>query len=244
MPRFKKEKNMRKFGLLLVGNLMLCYAVMAQRPDLPGSLIVDLGVNSWSSAPTDLKLNGFQSKTVNIIYYYDLAIGNRGLTFTPGIGLGLEKYSFEDDKTLTSTVNNSNVRSIAVSNLSAVFPQANSFDKSKLGLNYLDVPLEFRYYTSKDNLSRGFRVALGAKVGVLYSSFTKAKFEDNAADRRMVKDRQDLGFNRFRYGIQGRIGVGGFSIFGYYELSDKFDRAPAGGLDTKTLTLGISLTGF
>lgn len=235
---------MRKFGLLLVGNLMLCYAVMAQRPDLPGSLIVDLGVNSWSSAPTDLKLNGFQSKTVNIVYYYDLAIGSRGLTFTPGIGLGLEKYSFEDDKTLTSTVNNSNERSIAVSNLSAVFPQANSFDKSKLGLNYLDVPLEFRYYTSKDNLSRGFRVALGAKVGVLYSSFTKAKFEDNAADRRMVKDRQDLGFNRFRYGIQGRIGVGGFSIFGYYELSDKFDIAPAGGLDTKTLTLGISLTGF
>jgi hypothetical protein len=235
---------MRKFGLLLVGIIMLSYAAKAQRPDLPGSLIVDLGVNSWSSAPTDLKLNGFQSKTVNIIYYYDLAIGSRGLTFTPGIGLGLEKYSFDGDKTLTSTVNNTNVRSVAVSDLSTVYPQANSFDKSKLGLNYLDVPLEFRYYTSKDNMSRGFRVALCAKVGVLYSSFTKVKFEDNAADRRMVKDRQDLGFNRFRYGIQSRIGFGGFSLFGYYELSDKFDTPPAGGVDTRTLTIGVSLTGF
>lgn len=236
---------MRKIGLLLVGIIMLSYAAKAQRPDLPGSLIVDLGVNSWSSAPTNLKLNGFQSKTVNIIYYYDLAIGSRGLTFTPGIGLGLEKYSFEDDKTLTSTVNNNNnERSVAVSDLSTVHAQANSFDKSKLGLNYVDVPLEFRYYTSKDNMSRGFRVALGAKVGVLYSSFSKVKFEDNAADRRMVKDRQDLGFNRFRYGIQSRIGFGGFSLFGYYELSDKFDTPPAGGADTRTLTIGISLTGF
>lgn len=223
---------------------MLGFAVKAQRPDLPGSLVIDIGLNSWKSAPDRIDLKTFQSKTVNIIYYYDLPIGDKGFTFTPGFGLGLEKYSFGNDTTLVSSVNNNQVRTVSAVSLSSVYPQATSFDKSKLGLNYLDIPLEFRYYTSRNNMNRGFRVALGAKVGVLYSSFTKTKFEDAATDRRMVKDRQDLGFARFRYGIQSRIGFGGFSFFGYYELSDKFDNPPTGGANTQTLTIGISLTGF
>lgn len=235
---------MRKLGILLIGVLTLGSIARAQRPDLPGSLVVDWGLNTFLNAPTDVKLSNFNSKTVNVIYYYDLPIGDNGLTFTPGIGLGMERFTLENGKTLRTSVNNSNVRSVAVADLATVYPQANTFDKSKVGLNYLDIPLEFRYYTSKNNLSRGFRVALGAKVGVLYSSFTKVKFEDNAADQRMIKDRQDLGFQKFRYGVQARVGFGGFSLFGYYELSDKFDIAPAGGVDTQGLSFGISLTGF
>jgi hypothetical protein len=240
----QKEKYMRKIGLLIVGTLFLGLIAKAQRPDLPGSLIIDFGINIWSTTPTDLTLNGFQSKSINVVYYYDLPIGDKGFTFTPGIGLSLERYSFDDDKTLTSTINSSNIRNIAVSDLNSVYSQANSFDKSKLGLHYLDIPLEFRYYTSKDNLSRGFRVALGPKIGILYSSFTKVSYEDSAAEQRTVKDRQNIGINRFRYGIQGRVGYGSFSVFGFYELSNKFDSAPLGGGDTRTLTFGISLAGF
>ena len=235
---------MRKLGILLVAIFMMGAVAKAQRPDLPGSLVVDYGLNTFSNAPTDVKLNSFKSKTVNVVYYYDLPLGEKGFTFTPGFGFGLERYSFEDNKMLTSSVNNANVRSVAVSDVAAVYPQANTLDESRLGLNYLDIPLEFRFYSSKDNMSRGFRAALGAKVGVLYSSFTKVKIEDNAADNRMIKDRQDLGFQRFRYGVQARVGFGGFSLFGYYELSEKFDIAPAGGLDTQGLAFGISLTGF
>lgn len=245
MPSSKAEQIMtRKLGLALVGIFFFGSLAFAQRPDLPGSLVIDIGLNSWSNTPTDMELNTFQSKTVNIIYYYDLPLGNNGWTITPGIGLGLEKYTSDNNTTLTSTVNNNNVRSVNVTPLSDIYPNANSFDKSKIGLNYLDIPVELRYYTSKDNFSRGFRVALGLKAGILYSSFTKIKFEDAATDNRSVKDRQQLGINRFRYGVNARFGFGGFSFFGYYELSDKFETPPAGGEDTRTLTIGISLTGF
>ncbi|MGW8122996.1 outer membrane beta-barrel protein [Roseivirga echinicomitans] len=235
---------MRKLGILLIGVLTLGSIARAQRPDLPGSLVVDWGLVTLSNAPTDISLNSFKSKTVNVIYYYDLPIGDNGFTFTPGIGLGMERFTLKDNKTLTTTVNNANIRSVAVSDLATVYPQANGFNQSKLGLNYLDIPLEFRYYMSKDNMSRGFRAAIGAKVGILYSSFTKVKFEDRAADQRMIKDRQGLGLERFRYGIQARVGFAGFSLFGYYELSNKFDIAPAGGADTQGLSFGISLAGF
>lgn len=245
MPRSKAELTMtRKLGLALVGIFFFGSFAMAQRPDLPGSLVIDLGLNSWSDKPTNAEFSTWQSKTVNLIYYYDLPIGDKGWTITPGFGLGLERYAFDNNTTLTSVVNNQNQRIVEVTELANMLPTANSFDKSKLGLNYFDVPVELRYYKSKDNFNRGFRVALGLKAGILYSSFTKIKYEDAATDNRLARDRQQLGINRFRYGVNARVGFGGFSFFGFYELSDKFEFAPEGAADTRTLTFGISLTGF
>ena len=236
---------MRKLILSVFSLVIFSGVSLAQRPDLPGSLVIDLGLNSWSTVPTNGNLNTWKSKTVNITYYYDLPIGKGGLTFTPGIALGLEKYAFDNAEfTLTSALDANNNRTTAVTGIGDVYGNGNIYDISKLGLNYLDVPLEFRYYTNSNDFKRGFRFALGAKVGVLYSSFTKVKFEDAAADDRQIKDRQQLGINRFRYGVQGRIGIGGFSFFAFQNLSDLFDDAPIGGAETRTLTIGISITGF
>ena len=235
---------MRKIVLLILGVFVFSISSYAQRPDLPGSLVIDLGLNSWADTPTGADLNTVQSKTVNITYYYDLPIGSSGLAFTPGIGLGAERYSFDQSVTLVSTIDANNNRSVAVANLDDVYGDVNDYKKSKLGLSYLDIPIELRYYTNASNYNRGARFAIGVKAGLLYSSFTKVKYDDAAADSRQIKDRQDLGINRFRYGVQARAGIGGFSIFGYYALSDLFDTAPTGGEKTKTLTIGISLTGF
>lgn len=235
---------MKKLLLAVTGLFFMSLSAQAQRPDLPGAFIVDVGINSWGSAPENISLNSFQSKTVNLTYYYDIAIGSKGWTFTPGIGLGLEKYSLEDNITITSSISNSGVKSISTANLANIVDDGFSFGKSKVAMNYVDVPLELRWYSSGDSYNRGFRAAFGVKVGVLYSSFAKYRFEDTAGDENLVKDRRNLGLNRIRYGVQGRVGFGGFSIFGFYELSDKWDIAPTGGENTKTLTFGISLTGF
>lgn len=235
---------MKKLLLGVVGLVFMSLSVQAQRPDLPGALLVDIGVNSWANAPTDISLNTFQSKTFNITYYYDLPLGNNGFTFTPGIGLGLERYGIENDYTFTATLDGTNTRSVQAEELRNITSNPNSFGKSKLGMHYLDIPLEFRFYKSKNQYNRGFRAALGFKTGLLYSSFVKYEYEDRANDQRTVKDRQNLGLNLLRYGIQARVGFGGFSFFGFYELSDKWEVAPAGGENTKTLTFGISLTGF
>ena len=97
---------MKKFALAIVVLFMLGNVAKAQRPDLPGALIIDVGVNNWTDAPDNLRLNNFESKTVNITYYYDLPIGNSKFTFTPGLGLGLEKFSLKDNYTLTSSLDN------------------------------------------------------------------------------------------------------------------------------------------
>lgn len=235
---------MKKFALAIIALVMLGNIAKAQRPDLPGALIVDIGANNWGSSPDNLRLNTFESKTVNITYFYDLPIGDSKFTFTPGIGLGLEKYSFKDNYSLTSSLDAANQLIVAPTLLSDNIPNVLEFGKSKMGMNYVDIPLELRFYSRKNQYSRGFRAAIGARVGILYSSFTKYKYEDEVGVNHMVKNRADYGINNIRYGVQGRVGFGGISLFGYYELSDKFDIAPVGGENTRTLTFGISLTGF
>lgn len=234
---------MKKIALAVVALVMLGNIAKAQRPDLPGALIIDLGVNNMLNAPDDINTNIFQSKTVNITYFYDLPIGEGKFTFTPGIGLGLEKFSFKNNYTLESEINNG-VLEVNPVDLADELSNVREFGKSKFAANYLDIPLEFRFYSRKNQYNRGFRAAIGGKVGVLYSSFTKFKYEDTRGDGHMVKNRADYGLNRFRYGVQARVGFGGFSLFGYYELSDKFDTPPPGGENTSNMTFGVALTGF
>lgn len=240
--RFTKRSHMKRI-LTILFLVIISVSAKAQRPDLPGQLLVDFGFNSWANTPTGLDLNWFKSKTVNMTYYYDIPIGNGGWTLTPGVGTSWEKYTFDNNSTLISTVNNGQ-RIIQAVDLNDEFGANLNFQSSKLGLFYVEMPLEIRWYAKRNQYSKGFRVAVGGKIGYRYSSFTKLKFEDVLEDPRMVKDRQDLGFNRFRYGIQARVGWGGFGTFIFYELSDKFENAPLGGINTSTLTWGISLTAF
>ncbi len=235
---------MKKILFAAVALMMIGNVAQAQRPDLPGALLIDLGVNNWSSTPDNISLNTFESKTVNITYYYDLPLGDSKFTFTPGIGLGLEKVSFKNNYTLVSNLDNNGNLNVASSLLTDNIDNVLEFGKSKLGMNYVDIPLEFRFYSRKNQYSRGFRAAIGGKVGILYSTFSKYKWEDANGDKHMVKNRANYGVNRIRYGVQARVGFGGISLFGYYELSDKFDTPPAGGENINNLSFGISLTGF
>lgn len=235
---------MKKLAFAVVALVMLGNLAKAQRPDLPGALIIDIGINNLSNAPDNINTNSFQSKTVNITYFYDLPIGNSKFTFTPGIGLGLEKFSFKNNYSLESSFDANDELQVAPILLSDNLTNVLEYGRSKLGANYLDIPLEFRFYTRKNQYARGFRAAIGGKVGVLYSTFTKYKYQDSNGDNHMVKNRANYGLNRFRYGVQARVGFGGFSLFGYYELSDKFDTPPPGGENTSNMTFGIALTGF
>jgi len=235
---------MKKILFAAVALMMIGNVAQAQRPDLPGALLIDLGVNNWSSTPDNISLNTFESKTVNITYYYDLPLGDSKFTFTPGIGLGLEKVSFKNNYTLVSNLDNNGNLNVASSLLTDNIDNVLEFGKSKLGMNYVVIPLEFRFYSRKNQYSRGFRAAIGGKVGILYSTFSKYKWEDANGDKHMVKNRANYGVNRIRYGVQARVGFGGISLFGYYELSDKFDTPPAGGENINNLSFGISLTGF
>lgn len=207
----------------------------AASPNFPGGLVLDLGFNFLTDEPEDMELNFFGSKIFNIYYMYEIQLGNSHFSFNPGIGVGLEKYRFDKDVTLASE-----------NGETVIVPLTEEWDvkNSKLAVNYFDIPLELRFHLNKDNFRKSFKIGVGGKVGVLFDSHSKIKYETDG-DKKIIKSKEQFGLSRFRYGVLGRIGIGSFSLFYYQELSTLF-KDGEGPEDTTTapFKIGISLYAF
>ena len=90
----------------------------------------------------------------------------------------------------------------------------------------------------------------------MYDAFTKIKYEEYG-DVKKLKSKEDFNLNRIRYGLSARIGIGNFSLFGYYNLTPLFKdgkgisdisgtppNTTAVKNDFNTMTIGISLASF
>lgn len=213
------------------------------RPDLPGTLRLDFGFNFLQNEPSNMGIGFFGSKVFNIAYIKDIQLGDSKVSIHPGIGLGLEKYSFSSNVTLVSSFSQGQRSSVNVVNLASIYGASSEFDKTKLAVNYIDVPLEFRYRIGND-IDRGLMVGFGGKVGFLYSAHTKVSYS-RADENFSVKTKDQFELNRFRYGITGRVGTPGFSGWYYYGLNTLFkDGKGPQGTEATQFMAGISFALF
>ena len=215
------------------------------RPDLKGDLFIDFGFNTLNNKPDDLSTRFIESRTFNMYYQTEFNIGEgTGFTFNPGIGIGTDKLAFRDDRTL---FNNPLIgpESSRLLEITEVYGDNISISKNNVSLNYLEIPLEFRYHFRKNNYSKSMRVALGGKIGYLMNAHTKIEYTDQNGLTRRIKDRQSFGLNPLRYGVYTRMGFPGFNIWGYYGLNQVFqsERGPFNTQATQ-FNFGISFTLF
>ena len=212
-----------------------------KRPDIPGSFMVELGLNvkSGTTPPTFVK-GLWGSRTVNFYYQYPFRLFKSNFSFVPGIGLSLERWKFTNNATLPAKPLPDGTYPLV--SAYTLFP--GTINRSQLINNYVEMPLEFRYDTNPEDIARSLSVSIGGRFGVLYDSFTKVDYRDNA-ENKSTKDKQFHGMNPFRYGIVGRLGVGGFSLFGYFNLSPMFEDGKGPQMTTmSSSTFGISINGF
>ena len=211
------------------------------RPDIPGSLLVELGVNVKNGiTPPNFDKGFWGSRTFNVYYQYPLRLFKSKISFNPGIGLSLERWKLTNDYTLASQPGSDGTYRLLPAD--SVFP--GTIHRSQIVNNYVEVPLEFRFDTNPEDIARSFNISLGGRFGYLYDSFTKVDYRDNS-ENKSNKDKQRHGMNPYRYGVYSRIGLGGFSIFGYWNISPMFE-ADKGPVKTtmNSLTFGISINGF
>ena len=214
------------------------------RPDIPGVFTVDFGFNRALSAPVDFDLYFWGSRTVNVYYQYDYRLFKSPFSIVPGIGFALERYRFKDNYAVGYTNDTHNqVTMLPPGDL----PTPN-IKKSMLVTNYLEVPLELRYTLNPEDPSRSLKLSVGGRIGWMFDSFNKIKYSEDGETKKL-KDKQDYNLNPIRYGLVGRLGFGGFSIFCNYNLSPLFRKGE--GIQTdgvsndfKTLTFGISVSNF
>lgn len=234
------------------------------RPDIPGTFLIDLGVNRLIKAPNDLKYGLWGSRTINTYYLYDMRIGKSKFSFHPGIGLGMEHFKLQsfnqylpndtikrlnptlilDSDGNTAFINGGNYLYDGDTLKQVTYPATLGIKKSLLALTYVDVPFEFRFSTNPDDPSRSFKAAIGGRVGYLLGSHTKMKYKENGEFKKL-KNEQNFNLSPFRYSVSLRIYIGNFNFFGYYNLNPLF-KEDKGPMKTKTnsFTVGFSLAGF
>jgi len=245
-----KRLTLILFAVLISSNLLAqererVRTPIGGRPDVTGDLFIDFGLGILNNRPEDLSTRILANRTFNIYYQRPIHIGqNTGLTFNPGIGLGLDKLSFRHNRML---INNPELgpNSSQLVNIRDVYGEDININSHTHALNYIDIPLEFRYHLNKNDYSKGFRLAVGGKIGFLYDSHSKVSYEDQAGLSRTVKDKQSFGFSPIRYGVYTRIGFSGFNVWSYYGLNSVW-RSGQGpfGTEANQFNFGISVALF
>lgn len=233
--------------LLVIGYTLLSAEAFGQdsserkpfsSPDLPGTLVFDFGFNGFIDAPDTMDLSWWGSKSASFYYMKTYKLGKK-LTFNPAIGLSLEKYAFVKDITLGEVQNTQGETVIDV-----VEVKADDVLKSKMAINYIDLPVELRFYPKGSDRKGSFFIAAGGSVSMLFESHNKVKFKENGVTK-MTKNRGDFRQNNFRYGLQGRLGFGSVNFFYKQYFSNIFKSdGPTGTANTTSRTIGISFSGF
>ncbi|MGY6557835.1 MAG: porin family protein [Nitritalea sp.] len=216
------------------------------RPDLKGDLFIDFGFNLLNNRPAELNTRFFASRTLNVSYQYPIPIfGERsGFSFNPGIGIGSDRMGLRADSTFVADPV-LGPGSSAFASIRGLYGDDIQIRRNNFVANYLDIPLEFRYHFNKSDYSRSFKIAVGAKVGLLMNAHTKVAYTDPDGNRRQIKDRQSYGLNPIRYGVYTRIAFPGFNFWGYYGLNNiwKEGRGPL-NTEANQINFGISVALF
>ncbi len=107
-----------------------------------------------------------------------------------------------------------------------------SFDKNKLVLHYLELPIELRWRNS-DSISHKFwRVYMGFKISYLFAD--KAQYQPGSGVS--IKVKNDKNLNDFVYGAYISAGWNTWNFYVYYGLTPIYNNAPIVDSDQK-LTL-------
>jgi hypothetical protein len=97
-----------------------------------------------------------------------------------------------------------------------------NYEKSRLRMIYLDVPVMFQFDSSKKGTDNGFTLGVGGYGGVRLSSSTRVKFDDFNGDPVKEITWNNFYTNPFRYGVIAQIGFGSFKITAKYDLNTLF----------------------
>ena len=181
--------------------------------------------------------NGFKtmwhSRGIGMYYMYDIPIKKSRVSIAPGIGFSHVSYYHN-----SSMVEDS---SGTYFNPIEDFRDNDDVKKHKLGVNYLDIPVELRFFSKPSKKGQLFKLAVGFRASVKLTAINKETNKDNGYFKKYkTKGFKDV--NIFRGGPTLRVGYGGFNIFAFYSVTDLFKNNK--GPEMTPFSIGISITGL
>jgi hypothetical protein len=177
-----------------------------------------------------LDINYNKSTGVNVNFFeQSVNLYNNHLGLVTGLGVTWNNYRFADNVILTDTSGH----------LDGYFDETPGFNyqKSKLMLASLRIPLLLEYQTNSYMKTNSFHVSAGAVGSVRMWSHTKNEINDSKS-----KNKGDFYVNPFIVQGMATIGWGIINLYGTYSFSEMFRNEK--GPTAYPFEVGITLIGF
>ena len=180
----------------------------------------------WLNWPKGMNVRAINQGAGGFIMY-NIPFGTSPVSFSIGAGIGCHNlYS------------NTVVQDIHADTITFTpIPDSIDYRKSKLGLTYLDFPLELRVVT-KDKI----RFSVGVKLGYLLDAKTKYKGDNAFGQESTIKMRDVEHVDKFRFGPTVRFGYDWFQVMGYFSVTQVFEKGL--GPEVSPISVGITFMPF
>jgi hypothetical protein len=246
---------MKKIVLVFITIITTTVAIAQQAPakkndyskiniDRAGDhVMLTLTSDQWSNMPDSISNNrrGGFSRGINFAIMFDKRFKNDPF-WSIALGLGISNSNI--------FFKNMGPGSIAIASpgsptLSFTTASGQQFKKYKLATTYLEIPVELRYTFNPANENKSWKVAFGAKLGLLVDAHTKGKnlesFNNSPANNYTEKIKSNRYFNTARVAATARVGYGHFSLFGSYSITELLRYGNTG---IRPYQIGITLSGL
>ncbi|NOZ46194.1 MAG: PorT family protein [Chlorobi bacterium] len=197
---------------------------------------IELGLNNFLNNNNELSLPSdgqFMDLNTSKSIEFDLNFAEKSfpiyknrLGIVTGMGLRFNNYHFDNNIMLNP---NSVYQTTVVDT---------NFDKNKLSVTYLTVPLLLEYHIPVGKKHKPIYFSTGIIGGLKIGSKTKQKYTING-DKNDDKSKQDFGISPFTYGLTARAGYKNINLFANYTITSFFEKNK--GPELYPLTIGISL---
>ena len=211
-------------------------------PDFPGALVLEWGINYFDNNSSIMDTDPWKSPTLNLYYMYAHRLGDSRFSVNFGAGVGNEKYTFKAPITFSDSLTTTIIQPIDT--VPFFDNKTIALKKTQMVINYIDIPLEFRVHSRKNDHKRAFYLAVGGKIGFRFAGKTKIVYSE-FGNQKKFKDLYHFNVNAVRYGATARIGYGPINFWGYLALNDFFTGNKTVGINNpNTFSFGLSLSTF
>jgi Outer membrane protein beta-barrel domain len=176
----------------------------------------EVGYTNWAGATDSMNIQGF-SRTANFYFMYNWPFkSDARLSVAAGIGIGSNNLFFHQQEVLVAAYNNQTL----------AFPdesQSNHYKKYKLVTTFLEVPVELRFALDPENMDHTWKFAIGTKVGLMLSAYTKGKTLQSPNGQTIgnytLKESSKEFFNTPEFQPTLRVSKGYIGIFAQIQLN-------------------------
>ena len=209
---------------------------LANRPN--DHFIMEFSYDNWVGKTDSMRTTGF-CRGFGAFFMFDFPF-KTDPHWSVGAGIGIYVNNIFFDKTLVLVAQPT--QTLAFRDVSQTF----HFKKYKLVTTDLDIPLELRYAFNPENTNKSWKIALGIRVGVLLSAYTKAKnlldVNGNEVQNYIEKTSSKQFFNSGHAIATMRVNYGWIGVFGTYQLTPLI--ANNAGPAVYPYSIGLVLSGL